>query len=62
MKAMKLGIQASRFAKLGEWVQPPEKPPLISAQRYLNDAVIKRKAETFKVFAVRVHCAAEGYQ
>ncbi|MDP4557912.1 chromosome partitioning protein ParB [Halomonas meridiana] len=58
---MKLGIQSRHFANLGELMQPPEKPPLISTQRYLNDAVIKRKAETFKVFVVRVHeCTLRG--
>nr|WP_273544575.1 chromosome partitioning protein ParB [Halomonas profundi] len=58
---MKLGIQPRHFANLGEALQPTEQPPLISSQRYLNEAVIKRKAETFKVFMVRVHeCALRG--
>lgn len=61
MSAIKLGIQSRHFANLGELLQSPEKPPLISTQRYLNDAVIKRKAETFKVFVVRVHeCTLRG--
>jgi len=59
--SMKLGIQSRHFANLGEAVQPQEQPPLISCQRYLNEAVIKRKAETFKVFVVRVHeCTLRG--
>ena len=58
---MKLGFQSRHFANLAEALSPPEQPPLISCQRYLNDAVIKRKAETFKVFVVRVHeCTLRG--
>lgn len=61
MSAMKLGIQSRHFANLGEALQQPEKPPLISTQRYLNNEVVKRKAETFKVFVVRVHeCTLRG--
>lgn len=55
MSSMKLGIQSRHFTNLDEALQPKEQPPLISSQRYLNEAVIKRKAETFKVFVVRVH-------
>tara|TARA_R100001039_G_C1851908_1_gene112607 strand:- start:2455 stop:2862 length:408 start_codon:yes stop_codon:yes gene_type:complete len=58
---MKPGIESRHFASLGEVLQPPEKPPLISCQRYLNEEVVKRKAETFKVFLVRVHeCTLRG--
>tara|TARA_R100000027_G_C2240344_1_gene91808 strand:- start:976 stop:1383 length:408 start_codon:yes stop_codon:yes gene_type:complete len=58
---MKLGIQSRHFANIGEALQPQEQPPLISSQRFLSDAVIKRKAKTFKVFVVRVHeCTLRG--
>ncbi|MGV2930191.1 chromosome partitioning protein ParB [Vreelandella venusta] len=61
MSNLKIGTQSRHFANLGELLQSPEQPPLISTQRYLNDAVIKRKAETFKVFVVRVHeCTLRG--
>lgn len=61
MNAMKLGIQSRHLANLGEALQAQEQPPLISSQRYLSDTVIKRKAETFKVFVVRVHeCTLRG--
>tara|TARA_R110002012_G_scaffold193906_1_gene361705 strand:+ start:219 stop:626 length:408 start_codon:yes stop_codon:yes gene_type:complete len=58
---MKIGIQSRHFANIDELLQPKDQPPLISCQRYLNDDVIKRKAETFKVFVVRVHeCTLRG--
>lgn len=56
-----VGGQRRQLADIAEALRPPEQPPLISKQRYLNDAVIKRKAETFKVFVVRVHeCTLRG--
>lgn len=59
--SMKIGIQSRHFANLDELLQPQELPPLISSQRYLNEAVIKRKAESFKVFVVRIHeCTLRG--
>lgn len=55
------GGQRRQLADIAEALRPPEQPPLISTQRYLNDAVIKRKAEAFKVFVVRVHeCTLRG--
>ena len=61
MSSMKLGIQSRHFANLGEALQPQELPPLISSQRFLSDVVVKRKAEAFKVFVVRIHeCTLRG--
>ncbi|MBZ5489179.1 chromosome partitioning protein ParB [Halomonas aquamarina] len=63
MSSMKLGIQSRHLANLGEVFQPKEQPPLISCQRYLNEAVVKRKADTFHVFVVRIHeCTLRGKQ
>lgn len=59
--SIKIGIQSRHFANLSEALQPQEQPPLISSQRFLSDAVVKRKAETFNVFVVRVHeCTLRG--
>lgn len=59
--SMKIGIQSRHFANLGEALQPKEQPPLISSQRFLSDVVVKRKAEAFKVFVVRIHeCTLRG--
>ncbi|MBS3670159.1 ParB/RepB/Spo0J family partition protein [Halomonas boliviensis] len=58
---MKLGLQSRHFANLGEALQPQEPAPLISSQRFLSDEVVKRKAEAFKVFVVRIHeCTLRG--
>lgn len=58
---MKPSIQSRHFANLGEALQQQEQPPLISCQRHLDETKVWHKAETFRVFVVRVlECTLRG--
>lgn len=59
--AMKHGHEPQRLANMLDVLRGPKAPPLISCQRYLDEATVQRKADQFSVFIVRIHeCELRG--